>query len=85
MMPELSSLITKKGATSIGLPSTVVIIIWVMAMHSGGEYSVTNHLDDTESIKDNLEELKKDAKKTKKELKTLTEIICSNPEFTCTK
>lgn len=85
MIPDFSSLVTKKSAKNVGIPSTVVIMIFAMIMSNGGEYTITNPIDDVKDIKHDLKKMKKEVKNMKKQLESLTDIICSNPEFTCKK
>lgn len=84
MIPDLSSLITRKNTTIAGLLPTITLLIYLI-IFGAGEYSVTNHVDDSETLKDELHKVKKQLTKTKKQLELLTDIICSNPEFTCGK
>lgn len=84
IIPNLSPFITKKNTTIAGLLPTITLLMYLIVF-GAGEYSVTNHVDDSETLKDELHKVKKTLKKMKVELEALTDIICSNPEFICTK
>lgn len=81
--PELSSLVSKKGAKNIGIPSTIVILLVTIIMSNGGEYSITNPIDDVKDSKQELKDMKHQMEVIKKKINKLTNAVCNNPDFTC--
>lgn len=81
MIPDLSSLVTKKGAT-VGIPSTIVILLFAI-MSNGGEYFPSNPVDDIKDNDKDLEEIKHQQAIMKKKLNKLINAICPHPDFTC--
>lgn len=79
----ISTLITKDSAKNIGIPSTIVILLFGIIMSNGGEYSITNPIDDVKDNSKDLEELKHQLKVIKKKINKLSNAVCNNPDFTC--
>ena len=75
-------IITKDNA-KIGIPTSIIILLFGVIMSNGGEYSITNPIDDVKDNSDDLEEILHQQSVMKKKLNKITNAICNHPEFTC--
>ncbi len=81
MIPDLSSLATKKGAT-VGIP-TGFLFLAIAVMSNGGEYWITNPIDDVKDNDKDLQDLKHQVEVVKRKLVKLSNAVCNHPDFTC--